>query len=96
MSPTLHSGDWLVVHWDAVPRVGDVVVARRPDRPGLLVVKRVVKTTARGFWLEGDDPSASDDSRLFGEVHSSEVLARAVGRYWPNPTRLTGRSAHSH
>ena len=89
MSPTLCAGDWLVVQWEAVPAVGDVVVARRPDRRELLLVKRVTRISPTGFWVEGDNPSASDDSRVFGEVHASDVLGRVVARYWPNPARLT-------
>lgn len=83
MLPTLRPGDWLVVRWRADVGPGDVVVARRPDRPGLLLVKRVVRREPGGWWLEGDNPGASDDSRLFGPVPDDLVLARVVGRYWP-------------
>jgi nickel-type superoxide dismutase maturation protease len=83
MLPTYRPGDWLVVRRGARIRPGDVVVARRPDRPSLLLVKRAVRRTATGWWLEGDNPDESDDSRLFGPVEAALVEARVLGRYWP-------------
>jgi nickel-type superoxide dismutase maturation protease len=87
MSPTVRHGDRLLVrrvrHADAV-RPGDVVLARFPTRPGLLVVKRVVATTAGGHWVQGDNPLVTDDSRAFGPA---VVVGRVVVRLWPRPGR---------
>lgn len=89
MEPTLREGDRVVSRAGGRPVApGDVVVARRPDRPGLLVVKRVVRREPDGWWLEGDNPAESDDSRLFGTVPDRLVLARVVARVWPRPHRL--------
>jgi nickel-type superoxide dismutase maturation protease len=91
MEPTLHDGDWLVcrrVAPDHVVRPGDVVVVERPDRPGLLLVKRAVRRDADGWWVEGDNAGASDDSRVFGAVPDHLVLARVLARYWPRPRRV--------
>lgn len=93
MRPTLAPGDWLVVRRGARVRPGDIVVARRPDRRGLRLVKRAVKRTDDGWWLEGDNPRASHDSRLFGAVPDALVEGRAVARYWPSPTILARRRA---
>jgi len=50
-------------------RAGDVVVARRPDRPEIDMVKRVQSIDASGaLFLVGDNPAASTDSRTFGPV----------------------------
>lgn len=87
MAPTLRSGDWLLVRWTDRVGVGDIVVVRRPDRPDLLIVKRVTRVEPGGRWVEGDNPLASDDSRLFGLVPAQNVLARVVACYWP-PSRL--------
>ena len=43
MRPTLEPGDWCVATAAARPRSGHVVVLERPDRPGLEVVKRLVR-----------------------------------------------------
>jgi nickel-type superoxide dismutase maturation protease len=91
MAPTLRDGDWLVcrrVAPDHVVRPGDVVVVERPDRPGLLLVKRAVRREADGWWVEGDNAAASDDSRVFGAVPDALVVARVLARYWPRPRRV--------
>jgi nickel-type superoxide dismutase maturation protease len=93
MTPTLADGDWLVcrrLRRSSVARLhpGQVVVVERPDRPGLLVVKRLVRRTPDGWWVEGDNPDASDDSRTFGAVADACVLARVRVRYAPRPRLL--------
>ena len=88
MVPTLRSGDLLLARrlrpTDAV-RPGDVVLARFPSRPDLLVVKRVRRAVSGGHWVEGDNPLVTDDSRAFG---TAVVVGRVVGRLWPRPGRL--------
>jgi nickel-type superoxide dismutase maturation protease len=88
MSPTVRHGDRLLVRrvrrQDDV-RAGDVVLARFPARPALLVVKRVVRAVPGGHWVEGDNPLVADDSRAFG---TAVVVGRVVGRLWPRPHRL--------
>ena len=66
---------------------GDVVVARRPDRPSLEMVKRISEIDGDRFYLLGDNPNASTDSRTFGPVDRSELVARLTWRYWPVPPR---------
>ena len=88
MSPTVRSGDRLLARRvpspDAV-RPGDVVLARFPSRPDLLVVKRVRRVVPGGHWVEGDNPFLTDDSRAYG---AAVVVGRVVGRMWPRPGRL--------
>jgi len=91
MRPTLDDGDWLLCRRVTGARgvqEGDVVVLERPDRPGLLVVKRAARREPGGWWVEGDNVAASDDSRVFGVVPDRYVLARVTARYWPRPRRL--------
>ena len=94
MSPTVRSGDRLLVRGvrspDAV-QPGDVVLARFPPRPDLLVVKRVRRAVPGGHWVEGDNPFVTDDSRAYG---TAVVVARVVGRLWPRPGRLPPPAAH--
>lgn len=89
MAPTLHHGDWVIARRTPRVRVGDIVVARRPDRPDLLVVKRLARITDEGFWLAGDNSFASDDSEVFGSV--PQVEAKVMFRYRPQPTWLARR-----
>ncbi|MGV1037859.1 MAG: nickel-type superoxide dismutase maturation protease [Candidatus Nanopelagicales bacterium] len=89
MRPTLHPGDWLVVAHKMPIRVGRIVVAQRPDRPDLLVIKRAQHQADDGaWWLEGDNPHASDDSRTFGVVPNTLIRGVVVARYWPTPRLL--------
>ncbi|NEK85261.1 S26 family signal peptidase [Blastococcus saxobsidens] len=88
MSPTVRSGDRLLarrVRPGGRVRPGDVVVARFPSRPELLVVKRVRRAVEGGHWVEGDNPFLTDDSRSFG---AAVVVGRVVVRLWPRPGRL--------
>jgi nickel-type superoxide dismutase maturation protease len=85
MVPTLAPGEWVVVRRTR-PREGAVVVVRRPER---LVVKRAVRRTDGGWWVEGDNAAASDDSRVFGPVDDGDVLGEVRWRY--RPFRSAGR-----
>jgi nickel-type superoxide dismutase maturation protease len=81
MAPTLLPGDWLLVAYGVPPRPGDLVVVRLPGRP--LGVKRAVRRQDGGWWVVGDNPAASTDSRTFGPVDPAAVLGRVLLRYWP-------------
>lgn len=88
MSPTVASGDRLLVRRVRSGRAvadGDVVLARFPARPELLVVKRVRHAVDGGHWVQGDNPFVTDDSRAFG---TAVVVGRVVARVWPRPGRL--------
>ena len=88
MAPTVRSGDRLLVRRvrsTGAVRPGDVVLARFPSRPELLVVKRVHRAVPGGHWVEGDNSLVTDDSRAFG---TAVVVGRVVGRMWPRPGRL--------
>ncbi len=85
MAPTLHSGDALLVRRGGRVRAGDVVVASFRSRPGLLVVKRAVRAQDGGWWVQGDNEFATDDSRAYGVA---DVIGRVLIRYYPRPGRL--------
>ncbi|MGH3321165.1 MAG: nickel-type superoxide dismutase maturation protease [Streptosporangiaceae bacterium] len=92
MWPALRPGDILVIRRASrPPRPRDIVVVHRPDRPGLLVTKRVVRRERRGWWLEGDNPGHSDDSRVFGAVPDKLVVGRVVWRIRPRRGRRIPR-----
>lgn len=84
MAPTFQGWRRLaVMQRGRVASVGDVVVAARPDRPELLVVKRVTEVSPDGVWLESDagtDDAVRSDSWLFGPVPSALVRGVVV---WP-------------
>ncbi len=89
MAPRLRAGALVIAEPlddAAVLRPGDVVVARRPDRPQLEIIKRIHSIDAAGtIFLVGDNPRVSTDSREFGAVTREHILARVRWRYWPLP-----------
>ncbi|MFJ2031444.1 S24 family peptidase [Streptosporangium sp. NPDC087985] len=85
MLPALRPGDWLWVRRGAPIRAGDLVVARLPSDPSLLIVKRAVWEADDGWWLESDNQRATGrrDSWDFGALPPSSLVGRVVLRYWP-------------
>jgi nickel-type superoxide dismutase maturation protease len=93
MAPTLAPGDHALAVPLRRPGRGDVVIVEHPGRPGYEMVKRLValpgdligerRMLPDEYWIEGDLPSASTDSRHFGPVTREELLARVVLIYAP-------------
>ena len=94
MLPRLSPGDWALAVAASRYRRGDVVVVEHPARPDLEMVKRIAGLPgdlAPGgrvlgpdeFWVEGDRPEASTDSRSFGPVRREHLKARVRLVYWP-------------
>jgi nickel-type superoxide dismutase maturation protease len=81
MEPALRTGDCWVVRLGARVSPGDVVFAVHPLRPDLRIVKRAIRQEGTGWWIEGDNPDSSDDSRSFGPVDT--VLGTLIFRYSP-------------
>ncbi len=83
MSPTLQTGDrLLVLPWGKL-RTGDVVALSDPRAASRTLVKRVVALGPVGVGVLGDQPQASTDSRTFGLVPRRAVKGRIVYRYAP-------------
>jgi nickel-type superoxide dismutase maturation protease len=93
MEPALRHGDWLLV-WRGVTRgkgrrplrikAGQLVIARHPARPELLLVKRAAWREPDGWWLSSDNPWAGAvDSARFGLVAPDLIEGRMLLRYWP-------------
>jgi nickel-type superoxide dismutase maturation protease len=84
MEPALRPGDWLLVRRSRRIRPGQIVLARHPARPDLLIVKRAARRADGGWWLESDNPDAAGatDSRRFGAVPVPLIEGRLLARYW--------------
>ncbi len=88
MEPALHPGDWLLA-WRGTRRgrpvrvrPGQIVIARHPRLPGMLLVKRALALQPDGWWLESDNTAAGAvDSRAFGLVPVGLIEARVLLRY---------------
>ena len=92
MAPTHNEGDWLLFRaWRSrsgnfklkalESLVGKVVLIQRSPND-FMQIKRVKKITDDGsFWVEGDNASASTDSRQWGAIEPTEVQAVLLFRY---------------
>ena len=92
MSPNYNDGDWLLFRLlpaksKANELVGKVVLIQRRSNVGedFPQIKRVTQVhddndEAR-IWVEGDNKSASTDSRNWGALDSDEVIGKLIFRY---------------
>jgi type IV secretory pathway protease TraF len=90
MRPAYEREDWLVATRRGRVRVGSVVVIEHPGRAGFELIKRVAAVppgrtdAAHGaYWVVGDNPDASTDSRAFGMIRRSAVRGVVRFRYGP-------------
>jgi nickel-type superoxide dismutase maturation protease len=87
MEPALRPGDWLLVLRTRRAGDGRLVIARHPDTPDMLLVKRVARRIpGEGWWLVSDNPAAGAvDSRRFGPVPAIEGRVLLRYRHGPVP-----------
>ncbi|HZP57706.1 MAG TPA: S26 family signal peptidase [Dehalococcoidia bacterium] len=90
MEPAFRAGDRVLaerVTWLLrPPRAGDIAVLRDPEMPRRVLIKRIAEAAGdprrpQSFVVRGDNSAASRDSRDFGPVPRSALLARVWGRY---------------
>jgi signal peptidase I len=73
------------------PARGDLVAFRAPIKAraacalptGAVLVKRITRIVDGRYFLQGDNRSASCDSRVWGTVPRSSLIGRVVATYWP-------------
>jgi phage repressor protein C with HTH and peptisase S24 domain len=75
MAPTLREGD-IVFAVRKKPRVGDIVIVNIEGREIIKRVKRVNPPAL--FYLVGDNPAESTDSRVFGSVSVSSLFGVVI------------------
>lgn len=82
MNPTLKDGEVVLVDRKAAKiEVGDIVVAKHPIEQTGEIVKRVARINEHGhYFLIGDNPDDSNDSRDFGAVTREYIKGKVVAR----------------
>ena len=81
MSPGLASGNKVLVDPRAAiaVAVGDIVLARHPYKQTTRLIKRVTEISESGdYFLTGDNPDESTDSRTFGPVRADTIIGKVV------------------
>ena len=83
MSPTLDDGCSVLALSPKIVRVrpGCVIAFRRSEQ---LYIKRALSREGDGWFVVGDNPSRSTDSRRFGPVDESAIRAVVVLRLPPS------------
>lgn len=77
MAPTLAPGQLVVGRCGTELHAGDVVIV---SHNGLEKIKRIERQQGNLVYLLGDNPQSSTDSRSFGWVQASDIVAKVV---WP-------------
>jgi len=87
MTPSIRDGDVITVSplKDLMPRRGDVVAFRHPDRPQMLV-HRVLHTREKKYYIKGDNTLEGDGwipaENILGLI--TRVERGGKDRFWPN------------
>ena len=97
MAPAYNEGDWLLTSWWPAGLstslisglVGKAVLVQRTGTAGeldLLQLKRIkeIESVDSGlprFWVEGDNQTASTDSREWGWLEAHEIKGAVILRY---------------
>lgn len=59
------------------PKITDVVVINDP-RTGRLLLKRITKKGKNQFFVAGDNPGSSTDSRTFGPISKEMIVGKVI------------------
>ncbi len=79
MKPTLADGDIVLLSPSKEFRTGDIVLARHPFKQSVKILKRIESIMSNGnYFLAGDDPAESTDSRSFGAIHAKDIIGKVV------------------
>lgn len=82
MEPWVKDGAFVVIDRMSYlffkPKIGHVVLVRHPKKQNLLLIKRIVKREGDRYWVEGDSPSKSTDSRHYGWLKRGFLMGKVI------------------
>src|SRR4029077_12184518 len=81
MEPTIKAGETVLVnrlkYWFTKPKKDDIIGFHEP-RDGKILIKRITKKSGTKYFVEGDNKSASTDSRVFGWIEKKAIIGKVV------------------
>lgn len=81
MLPALKKDDLVLIDPSARIETGDIVLARHPFKQSVKIIKRIREILpGERYFLVGDNPSESTDSRSFGAISAKDILGKVVCR----------------
>lgn len=75
MFPTLQPGELVIAQRVSRVKPGDVIIFRHK---GIEKIKRVREVDERRYYVVGDNPNYSTDSRHFGMIYEQDVLGKVI------------------
>lgn len=76
MLPILKPGqDVLVLCWFLKLKVGDLIVFKKNGKE---MIKKIQKVRKQEYFVVGDNPKESTDSRNFGWIKKSEIIGKVI------------------
>ena len=81
MEPTLFAEEFVLVSSRVEPAPNELVVARHPSDPDLVLIKRLARIEDGEYVLASDNERAGTDSRRFGSVERSSIIGVVVARF---------------
>jgi nickel-type superoxide dismutase maturation protease len=82
MEPTLKQGRLLIITRKLELDLGDVVIVLSNN---LEIVKRISKIDGQRFYIVGDNPGSSTDSRTLGWFDKSQIIGKVI---WPKHIKM--------
>lgn len=86
MLPSLKPGEEILidssVYRKSSPQVDDIVVIFHPHKPKIIIIKRIISILKDGsYFLQGDNSAESQDSRDWGTINRTQILAKVTHRF---------------
>jgi phage repressor protein C with HTH and peptisase S24 domain len=76
MQPSFSPGTLVLGLKGLHPRIGSVVIV---EREGTEMIKRVARVGGKGYYLLGDNPDKSTDSRAYGWFAPNSIKSVIIG-----------------
>ncbi|HQU82141.1 MAG TPA: nickel-type superoxide dismutase maturation protease [Pyrinomonadaceae bacterium] len=85
MFPNLKNGEFVLINPDFEPKIGDIVLAAHPFKKSVKIIKRITEINAENrYFLIGDNPTESTDSRSFGTILRKDILGKVTAKVKEN------------